>query len=94
MTPGTGRSRELLAASEACAAEGRRLIDDAIRLRREAYDELPTEVTLRMVFPLPDGAEFTIRRWADGVWRNTEGIADEYDWVLEQWERGNWEVIG
>ena len=84
---------ELLAASDTCVVAAKKLVDDAIRLRRDAYDALPMEVSLRLILTTTEPV--VVHRNADGVWRGVKGEQREAaeGWILEQWERGNWIIV-
>lgn len=85
------RVRALLAESRAAVREGRALFDRAVGLRGEAFVALPVGTRLRYDLDL---LEYVVERCPDG-WQQVGGDGrPDAKWVLEQWDRRNWRVVG
>jgi len=83
--------KELLTMSDRTAARGSANIDRAMRLRREAFDSLPAEVSLRITYPGHEAV--AIRTQPGDKWRNEDGTWLTDGWMLDAWMKKRAELI-
>lgn len=79
--------------SEACATEGRALLDRAMALRDDAFAALP--VGVRLQFKPVQHLEYVVKLTPEG-WQIAPDETGRYatpEFVQENWARGNWTVL-
>jgi hypothetical protein len=81
--------RALLVMADGAEREARRLIDQSIADRRKAFDKIPCGTVLKFK-PHPAFTDYQATLLDDGTWAGPSGVRARRDWVLEQWEMGNW----